>query len=75
MKKKLKRYRGLVRGGRSVIDQIEVGARRSKSLAKISGGDFDGDFAAEFFVPGAVDFSHAADSEKRQDLVGTQTSP
>src|SRR3990170_5452652 len=40
-------------------------------LRELFGKDFDGDFAPELAVPGAVDFAHATGPEGREDLVGT----
>lgn len=36
-----------------------------------SGKNFEGDFAAEFAVAGAVHFAHSADTEERGYFVGT----
>jgi hypothetical protein len=36
------------------------------------GENFEGDFAAELGIAGAVDFAHAADSEGAENFVGAE---
>src|SRR3972149_4106196 len=41
-------------------------------LRELFGKDFDGDFAPELAVPGAVDFPHATGTEGANDVVGSK---
>ena len=43
-----------------------------RMLRELFGKDFNGDFAPEPAVPGAVDFAHATGTEGANDVVGSK---
>jgi hypothetical protein len=59
-------------GAKMIVSPPQLPPRASAVVARVSGEDFDGDFAAEAGIASAVNFAHAACADGRKDFVGTE---
>jgi hypothetical protein len=62
---------GVVECGRGLGFLLET-AETIGIAGEGSGKDFDGDIAVQTRVPGAINLAHAACTQRRDDLVGTE---
>jgi hypothetical protein len=60
---------GMIEAGDGFGFALEAGFQGGV-VGEVGGEDFDGDFAAEAGVAGAIDFAHAACADGGKDFVG-----